>query len=825
VTLENPLSHRDRALGGILARWLEDVWTDVRFAVRQCRKQPTFTATAVFVLALGLCASVAIFAFVNAALLKPLPYRDPAKLVGIYERIPFCERCNLSYPDYFDWKRLNHTLASLDVYTNQGFSLASPGGAERVPGARVSDGFFRTLGVSPRLGRDFRDGENQPSAPRVVILSDSSWQSRYGGRHDVLGHTVTFDGDTYTIVGVLPPDFHFAPVGTAEFWTTIHTPTACEQRRSCHNLYGVGRLKDVSIDAASADFALVANQLESQYPDSNRGQGSNVVPLTDVVVGRIQSVLIALLAGSALLLLIAAVNVSSLLLVRSEGRRREIAIRSGLGASPARLAAQFVTEALFLASMGTACGLMAASWLATLLTRLIPQNLLNGMPYLAGLGLHGREWLFAGVLALLTAILLSATPLLRLSLSKPSAGLGEPMRGHSGSAWKRLGAHLVIVELAIAVVLLASAVLVGKSLYRLLRVDLGMRPDHVATVSIGAPRTEYSTDDQFIALNRDLLTRIASIPGVQSVSTSSVLPIDGGNTRLLRFADRPFNGERIEVVQRSVTPAYFTTLGARLRTGRYFTESDDVTKPSVAIVDRGFVEKYFPTKRPIGQQFLYRTGTQQPITIVGVIDDIKEGPIDSTSWPAAYFPFKQTPSGYFVVAARCTQDERAFLPTLQSTIHQFDPGLTTSNLRTMSDQVNNSPAAYLRRSAAILGGAFALAALILGVVGLYGVIANSVSQRTREFGIRLALGAQRSRVYRMILTEAATLVGIGTAIGLVSSLGAARLLQSLLYGIKPSDAPTYVTVAAILGACALVASMVPARRAAAVNPVEALRAD
>jgi len=805
---------------------LDQLSQDLRFAIRQFGKQPAFTITAIFILALGLCSSIAIFAFVDAALLKPLPYRQPAQLVGIYERIPLCEQCNLSYPDYRDWKAMNSTLVSLDVYTGAGFSIASPAGAVRAQGARVSDGFFRTLGVAPWLGRDFRADEDQPSAPRVVILSYASWQTRYGGKREIVGQNVTFDGNTYSIIGVLPPEFHFAPVGQPEFWTTIHTPNGCEQRRSCHNLYGIGRLRDgVSLEATSADFAVIARQLEARYPDSNHGQASNVVPFADIVVGRIRPVLITLLAGSALLLLIAAVNVSSLLLVRSEGRKREIAVRAGLGASSARLVAQFVTEGLLLATAGAAVGLVAASWLATLLTRLIPQSLLNGMPYLAGLGLHRREWAFAACVVLLASLLFSATPALRLSLSDPHAGLGESSRGHSGSAWKRLGAHLVILELAMAVVLLAGAGLLGKSLYRLLQVDLGMKPDHLATVSIGAPRTSYSKNDQFIALNRELLRKISSLPGVQSVATSSVLPISGGNTRWLLFADRPFLGEHNEVGERYVTPGYFMTLGARLRNGRYFSESEDATKPLVAIVDRGFVEKYFPAKSAIGQQFFYQMGDQKPVTIVGVIDDIKEGAVDSASFPTIYVPFNQDPAGFFIVVARSSQDEHALLPTLVSTIQHFDPGLTTSNIRTMADQVNNSPAAYLRRSSATLAGGFAILALILGVVGLYGVITYSVSQRTREIGIRLALGAQRGAVYRLILTEGAWLVGFGTSIGLVCSLGAARLIQNLLYGTQPSDVSTFAAVGGTLAICALIACMLPARRASSVNPVEALRAE
>jgi macrolide transport system ATP-binding/permease protein len=805
---------------------LDHLRADLRFAIRQLQKNPAFTITAVLVLGLGLCASIAIFSFVDAALLKPLPYRDPGRLAGVYERIPLCELCNLSYFDYVDWKRMNKTLASLEAYQGTGFMVGSPTGAERAQGARVTAGFFRTLGVSPMLGRDFVDGEDQLTAPRVVILSYATWQTRYGGRRDIIGQTITFDGDTSTIIGVLPADFHFAPAGRAEFWEAMHATTSCEQRRSCHDLYGVGRLKDgISMETASADFALIARQLEAQYPDSNRGQGSNIFALTDVVVGRIRPFLIMLLSGSALLLLIAAVNVANLLLVRSEGRKREIAIRSGLGASAGRLAGQFITEGLLLAVAGAGVGLLAANWLAALLTRLIPQSMLNGMPYLSGLGLHSREWAFAGAVSLLAAILFTVTPALRLSIADPRAGLSESSRGHSGSAWKRLGSHLVIVELATAVVLLVGSGLLGKSLYKVLQVDLGMQPDHLATLQIGAPKTSYSKNEQFIALHNEILRRVSALPGVESAATSSTLPLTGGNTSWIRFMDRPFYGEHNDVGERQITPGYFTTLGARLLSGRYFTDSDDASKPLVVIIDKAFAEKYYPSKNPIGQQIAYQHVNPKPMTIVGMVDDVKEGAIDSVTWPTMYTPFNQEPDDYFNLVVRTSQDENAFLPTLVSTIHQVDLNVMTGNPHSMNDHLNNSSAAYLRRSSAWLAAGFALLALILGVVGLYGVVAYSVSQRTREIGVRIALGAQARTVYRLILREAAWLAGIGIFLGLICSFGAAALLQSLLFGTKSWDVSTFVAVAAVLAISALTASFLPARRAASVNPVEALRAE
>jgi macrolide transport system ATP-binding/permease protein len=699
----------------------------------------------------------------------------------------------------------------------------SAAGAERVPGARVSAGFFRTLGVSPVLGRDFAAGEDKPGGPDLIIVSYAAWQARYGGRADVIGQAVRFNGTSSTIIGVLPADFHFAPVRQADVWGLIRGDNGCEKRRSCHNLYGVGRLKDdATLEAASTDFSVIARNLQAQYPDSNTGQLSNIVPLSEVIVGSIQPVLLALLGGSALLLLIAAVNVANLLLVRSEGRKREIAVRSGLGASPSRLAMQFVTEGLLLVTASAVLGLGAAHWASILLKRLIPKSMLDGMPFLAGLGLHARELEFAGVVSLLAAILFTVLPAVRLSLSGSRI---ESSRGYSGAAWRRLGAHMVILELATASVLLIGAGLLGKSLYRVLQVDLGLRPERVAVLAVGGIGPSYAKNQQMIALNRELLRRVSNISGVQSVASSSMFPISGGNTVWLRFLDRADTGAHNEVQQRQITESYFSTLGARMLKGRYFTETDDATKPLVVIVDKLFADKYYPGNNPLGQQFSFQSTQTGPFTIVGVVDTIKEGALDKVSWPTMYTPFSQNPNSFFNLIARTSQDEHALIPAMVAAIHDYDRGLMAGQSTTLSDQINDSPAAYLRRSAASLASGFAGLALILGVVGLYGVIAYSVSQRTREIGVRIALGAQTGTVYRMIMKEAAWLVGIGVALGLIASVGAAALIRGLLFGTKSWDMETFGSVAAVLALSALIASFIPARRAASVNPVDALRSE
>jgi macrolide transport system ATP-binding/permease protein len=819
-------AYQDRCRESRRVNWAEDLVQDVRFALRMLQKAPGFTVIAVLTLALGIGATVAIFAFVDAALIKPLPYANPNRLVGVTESIPLFPRANLSYPDYLDWKKLNTVFSSMDVWDGTGYLLATPSGTKTALGARVSDGFFRTLGVSPILGRDFVSGEDLLSAPRTVILSYAGWQNWFGGRAEAVGQTATLSGESYTIIGVLPKDFQFALRSEAEFWTTLHADGSCDLRRSCHGLDGIARLKEgVTVQMALANTKAIAAQLEKQYPDSNRGQGASVMPLSEVIVGDVRPILLVLFAGAALLLLIACVNVTSLLLVRSETRRREIAVRNALGASSTRLVRQFATEGLLLVLIGGALGLVAAEWAMQLLVRLIPAGMMADMPFLQGLGLNFHVVAFTCGISLLAAALFSFTPVSRLSLSEMREGLTEGSRGSAGTVWRRFGSHLVVVELATAMVLLVSAGLLGKSFYRLLQVDIGFQPDHLAVLFVAAPETTYSKDEQLAALGRQVVSRISNLPGVKSAAISNRVPLSGnGNTDWIRFVGKPFHGEHNEVNMRDVSPGYFTTLQAKLIRGRSFTDSEDASRPNVAVINQALAKHYFPGEDPIGKRIGDGDLTPKSIKeIIGIVDDIKEGPLDSEVMPTYYVPFAQSPDSFFGLLVRTSQAEQSMFLTLDATIHQIDPSLGIGGQSIMTKRINNSQTAYLRRSSAWLVGGFAALALLLGVLGLYGVIAYSVSQRTREIGVRMALGAQRNSVYQLILKEAAWLIGGGIVVGLVCSIAAATLVRGMLFGVQAWDIPTLSAVAAVLAASALVASYIPARRATKVDPVVALR--
>ena len=804
----------------------ESILQDLKFALRQLKKNPGFTVTVILILTLGICASVAIFGFVDAALIKPLPYLNPSRLAVLYESNPLGSRFHLSYLDYLDWKKSNRTFSSLDIYANDGFMLSAPTRLQQVDGTKVSAGFFHTLGVVPVLGRDFHTDEDSASSAGAVLLSYAAFQKRYGGGPDVLGKTVTLDGIPHTIIGVLPPDYHFAPADPSEFWTTLSPSGGCEKNRGCHDYYGIARLEDgVTFAFAFADIKAIAQQLEKQYPDANGSRGAFMLPLTEVIVGDIRPVLLVLLSGAGLLLLIACVNVASLLMVRSESRRREIAVRGALGASRARLVRQFVTEGLLLSLSGSALGVACAALAMRMLVRLIPISMMESMPYLQRLGLNARVATFAGVVTLLMSVFFALTPTLRMFLSDMREGLTEGGRSSSGRLWRRFGANLVIVELTIAVVLLACAGLLGKSFYRLLHVDIGLQPDHLAALQIAATGTNYSKDEPQIALEQEVERKISSLPGVKSVAIANHLPLgDGDGTTNFRIAGHPYKPGHDEAAYRSVSPAYFSTLKTTLLRGRYFAE--DKSKPLVVVINRELARLYFPGENPVGKQMYPGDDLKSPpIEIIGVVDDIQEGQLDAAPRAAIYVPFRQSPSNYFAVIARTGGDEQQLLPTMTSAMHSIDSNIATFGAITISERIHDSPSAYLHRSSAWIVGGFAALALLLSVVGLYGVIAYSVSQRTREIGVRMALGAQRSAVYRLILSEAGRLAVAGIGAGVLCSLAATMLIRKLLFDVHAWDASILASVALALAASALLASYLPARRAASVNPTEALHAE
>ena len=574
-------------------------------------------------------------------------------------------------------------------------------------------------------------------------------------------------------------------------------------------------------------MATIAKQLQQQYSISGRDRSGSVVPLSEIITGDVRPILLGLLGGAGLLLLIACVNVASLVLVRSESRRREIAVRGALGASPTRLVRQFVTEGLLLALTGSLASVVVGSGLMKLLAHLVPKDMAANMPFLEGVGLNAHIGAFAAALALIASLLLATTPALRLSFQKVRDGLGDGDRGAASRFWRRLGANLVVVELAIAVVLLAGAGLLGQSLYRLLHVPLGFDPNHLATVKVMAPDSVYKDDEQTVGLYREIVHRVSILPGVESAGISSMLPVQCDcNTDAIQIQGRPFQNEHNEVDERHISPEYLTTLNATLVRGRFFTGADDGSRPGVAVINQALARTFFPTEDPVGQRIADDEGGRPTVwEIVGVVDDVREGPLDVDTSPVEYFPISQTRGHYFSLVVRTRQEAGALLPALVSTLHQIDPDLGVSDEATMNDQIEATQAALLHRFSAWLVGGFATMALVLGVVGLYGVIAYSVSQRTREIGVRMALGAQRSSVYKLVMRQAGWLTGTGLAIGLVCSVGASLLIRNLLFGVQAWDAVTLGCVALLLGLASMAASFLPARRAASVNPTDALRAE
>jgi predicted permease len=799
---------------------------DLRFAFRQLRKHPAFASTAVVMLALGLSANVAIFGFVDAALVRPLPYADPSRLVTVFATRPDKAQAQVrgavSYQDFLDWREQGRGFRSIAAYdVRAGFTLTTPEGPQRVSGLSVTAGFFRTLGTTPVLGREFQRDEEGPTAPPTVMLSYAAWQTRFGARPDVLGQTLTLQGEPHVVIGVLPPGFHFTMAEHAEFWAAIRGRQYCWEHRGCRSLEAIARLAEgVSAETAAANLTSVMRDVRSHYPDSHRDpESAKLVPLRDVMLGHIRPVLLALLSGAGLLLLIACINMVSLLLARSDSRSREIGVRSALGASATRLVSQFATEALVLVALGSAGGLVLAASGMRFLGRFLTPDMISRMPYLEGIGLNLRLVAFAGGIAVVAALVFTLAPVARLSMSEPLADLRAGSRAASGTTWRRFGAYLVMAELGIALVLLVSAGLLGKSFRRLLQVDIGINAQHLVLLGVQAAPSEASEQPGVLA--RQVAERVAGLPTVQAVGYADLVPLSAGLAPTSAFRKDGSSDERLDDYPvRRVSAGYFAALQAKLLRGREFTEEEVASSRNVVIINDTAARRYLPGEDPIGKAIVI--GAPPAREIVGVVADLKDGPLETPALPAAYVPFDQSGFGLVVRAAG---DEGALFQSVPRAIREVRPGLVIQGPTTMTERIDKQPSASLRRSSAWMAGGFATIAFLLSVVGLYGVVAYSVGQRTREIGVRIALGAGRRSVYQLVLGEAAWLVGVGTAVGTLCALVAARLMRRLLFGIQSWDAATLASAAAVLIVSALLASYIPARRAASVNPIEVLRAD
>jgi predicted permease len=802
---------------------VETALQDLRFGVRQLWAHPGFATAAIGVLAVGIAANVAIFGFVDAALIRPLPFEQPSRLVTAFstrpDRAPGQSRNLVSYLNFLEWRTRSRAFKSIAAFdVRPGLVLRTPQGAERVTGLRVTSDFFATLGVRPVLGREFRPDEEGPAAPATVMLAYDAWQTRFAGRADVLGQVLTIQGQPHVIIGVLPKDFYFPLADHADFWATIRGPQPCWESRGCRSLQAVGRLADgMSIEMARTVQDGLLRQLRLQYGDKNP-ETAALAPLTDEVFGDVQPILFALFGGVVLLLLIASVNVVSLLLARSDGRIREMAVRNAIGASSSRLVRQFAVESTILVGASTVLGLLLAHWAMQSLTGLLNADMVSRMPYLQGVGLNGRLFAWTAALAMVAIGLFTLAPMGRLAVARSVDALKESSRGSAGLSWQRIGRALIVGELAIATVLLVSAGLLAKSAYRLLNVNTGFNAEHliVTAVGLGPARETPGT------LALQVAERLRPLPGVEAVAYADLAPVGEGLAPTSGFQlPGRVSGDVVEDHPvRRVSASYFATLQATLLAGRFLTEDDVTSARGVVIINQTAARRYFPDEDPVGKPIVI--GMPPARQIVGVVADIKDGPLETPPTPAAYVPFDQVG---FSLLVRTSRNDAAVIPALNTTIREVRPNALIQPAMTMTERINRQPSATLKRASAWLISGFAVTALILSVMGLYGVMAYSVGQRSREIGVRMALGAARSSVYRLIVGESAWLVGAGTVVGSAGAILSAKLLSRLLFATQPWDVPTLVTSALTLIVCALIATFVPAHRAMTVNPLQALRAE
>jgi putative ABC transport system permease protein len=812
---------------------LETLWQDVRYGARLLRKSPGFTAVAVLTLALGIGANTAIFSVVDAVLLRPLPFSHAERLVSVTSaQLPHMRGREASYPDFLDWRERNHTFEQMSVFRTENFTLVGSDEPQHLPGAVISADLFSLLGVTPVLGRSFRLEDDTPGAVRgtnAVILSHAFWQQRFGSDPHVLDRTINLDGRLFTIVGVAPAGFQFPIQGEpVDLWTTIAVDmpsggNGMAAERGAHYLDVIARLKPhVTVAQAQAEMSAIATQLNKEHPDVHP-RGTQVVPMLDGLTGPARPALLILLGAVGCVLLIACANLANLLLTRATTRQREMSIRAALGASRARIVRQVFTESILLSLMGGLLGLLLGLRGAAILIRIVPVDI----PRLAQAGLDGRVLLFVSTISVLTALVFGLAPAVFASKFDLSESLKECGRGPSQGTYRvRTHSALIISEVAITLVLLAGAALLTRSFLNLERVAPGFDPHHVLTARLDTP-SYYSAVRQLTFFGQ-VVERVRSLPGVRSVSGVFGLPFSEVD------ADTGFEieGQPVAEANKPVTsyiavaPNYFRTLAIPLEKGRDFTAHDTLRAPPVAIINETLATRFFPGQNPIGQRIKPGIsngyGDKEPMReIVGVVGDVKLHDLAANPEPQCYVPLAQSPLGLMTLVVRTDGDPLSLAPVVRSIVASSNKEVPVYNVRTLPQLLEQSVAPS--RFITSLLGTFALLALILAGVGLYGLVSYSVSLRTHEIGVRMALGAEKNDVLRLVIGQGFKLTIIGVTIGIIATLGLMQFLSSLLYGVKATDPTTLVAAVLILNGVALLACYIPARRAIKVDPLIALR--
>ncbi len=810
---------------------METLAYDLRSALRMFARNPGFALVAVAALALGIGANTAIFSIVDAVLLRPLPYDQPQQLVKVWGNFSGIglpnDRNWISAPEFADLRGLSRSFAAIAAIDVDSFNLSSGGIPERVQGARVSQSFFPLLGVQPQFGRGFAVGEDQPGRDNIIVLSHELWQRRFGADRALVGRKITVNGAPFVVVGVLPPGFQYP--AHAEVWTPIAFPpeALAPDRRGNHGLEVLARLKrGLSLEQARADMRAVTRGIIEQNPAYPYRQFHFAVilsPLLEETVGDVQKTLWVLMGAVGFVLLIACANVANLLLARAAVREREMAVRTAIGASRGRLVRQLLTESLLLSVAGAAIGLLIARWGLRALGALSA----TVVPRLGGVSIDGSVLAFTALLALATAVIFGLAPALQVSRTVTYESLKEGGRGASpGAAHHALRRALIVAEVALSLVLLVGAGLLIRSLLRVLNVDPGFRADRVLTVSLSLPEARYSSPAQVRAFYRELLDRVERLPGVEAAGGISSLPLSGSSssgTVTIDTAAVPPDQTTPEADLRPITPDYFRAMGIRLLRGRFFDARDQEDAAPVAIVDETMANTYWPSEDPVGKR-IKRGGKQSRnpwMTVVGVVKHVRYRTLEAQSRVQLYWPEPQSPWPFLSLAIRTGAEGSGLTATVQKQVLAIDPDQPIYAVRTMQQYVSQS--IERRQLSTVLLAVFAGLALLLAAIGIYGVFSYLVTQRSHEIGIRIALGARRSQVWRLVLGQSLSLTVAGIATGLIFGLALTRLLASLLFEVNAADPYTFAAVALILAAVAVVASFMPARRATRVDPIEALR--
>lgn len=798
-------------------------WNDIRFGLRTLAKTPGTTLAALIALALGIGANSAIFSVVSGVLLKPLPYPEPDRLMSVMNQNPQAglPRFPLSIPDFEDFRRQSRSFEGLTAYMTGRFNLTGGDRPEAIQGAAVTAGFFHVLRMEPVLGQAFRPEEERPGGAKVVVLSDGLWRRRFGADRQVIGRGVTLDGESYTVIGVAPPGMDFPE--KRELWVPLTLDG--KPSRGAHYLSVVGRLKQgATLEQARTEMTEIAGRFERQYPDSNTGWGTVVIPLAELEVEDIRTALLILLVFVGFVLLIAIADVANLLLARVASRDREIALRTVLGAGRGRLVRQMLTETLILFLAGGAVGLLLAAWGVRALVALDPE----GIPRSGEIHLDGRVLLFTLAVSLGTGLLCGLVPALTVAGRQLGESLKEGGRAVAGGVRGRLVRDaLVLVQVALTLALLLGAGLLIRSFARLRSVDPGFRPQGVLTAGMDLPPVKYPDRQRQTAFYQALLARVRALPGVEQAGVFFPLPL-GGDDMLLAFnvAGRPIpppNQEPAASV-RSVTPGALEALGIPLRRGRLFTDRDDASAPLVLLVNEALAAQIWPRQDPLGQRITFGSAKNPQArwyTVVGVVGNVRHDALNQAPGPEVYWPHLQNPLQGPYLVLRGRGDPTRYAAPLRAAVASLDPDLPLNKVAPMTQVVAASLAQS--RFKAVLLALFAGLALVLAMVGVYGVISYSVAQRSHEIGIRMALGAQDRQVLGLVVRQGMTQVLIGLALGFAGAWYASRFLAGQIYGLSPTDPLTFVAVPLGLAAVALVANYLPARRATRVDPLDALR--